>query len=59
MHSQHQGIRSLVDNLKFVLLLLAVFGDVGDCAACQGQLHLGCVIFGGFVTLKRKKVAQV
>lgn len=32
LHSQHQGVRPLVDDPQFVLLLLAVFGDVSDAA---------------------------
>lgn len=32
LHSQHESVCPLVDDPQFVLLLLAVFGDVGDAA---------------------------
>lgn len=54
LHGQHESIRPLVDNLQFVLLLLAVFGDVGDAAPRQSQLHLRGLVFGGLVTLAER-----
>lgn len=52
LHSQHESVCPLVDNLQFVLLLLAIFGDVGDAAPGQSQLHLRGVVFGRLVALR-------
>lgn len=38
-----------------MLLLFAVFGNIGDTAVIQEQLHLGLLVLGAFVTLNKHK----
>jgi len=55
LHGQNQRICPLVDYLKFMLLLFAIFRNVSDATPIQSQLHLGGLVFGGLVTLKAEK----
>lgn len=42
-------------DFQLMLLLFAVFGNIGDTAVIQEQLHLGLLILGAFVTLNKHK----
>lgn len=42
-------------DFQLMLLLFAVFGNIGDTAVIQEQLHLGLLVLGAFVTLNKHK----
>jgi len=44
-----------MDDLQFMLLFLAVFGNVCDTAARQEELHLWSLVFGGLVALRERE----
>lgn len=52
LDGKHQRVRALLSNLQLVLLLLAVFWDVGDAAALERQFHLRLLVLGTFIALR-------